>query len=211
MLKINIFIILILISCRTTVEITRAEKIDTTNGYHQPQPFGASNAKTRDIPTSFTEISIEYINSEQLKAIMNDSKQYKLITFLTSSCQGVFDAIKTAKYVDSLYPQFSTVLISSDNLGFPENLQRMRKLLQEYHYFDQTYIIDSSVANFKDSRKRSQLVREEVFPVTSGDEIGVPYKLVLDPNNNVLFSGYGLYSDRIDSVFKSLNLKAHLD
>lgn len=144
-----------------------------------------------DSVTSFEEIAVRLINSAQLRSMLtqNDSS-YKYICIFTSGCKGTpgeLNYIKRSRSERGQQVQF--FLISSDNIA-PYLVQMIQKKLYSHHYFYPVYIIDEQIKSFLDDRKRGELFRNQICPDCKNDIIGVPYVLLFDQQNKLLFHGY---------------------
>lgn len=144
-----------------------------------------------DSVTSFEEIAVRLINSAQLRSMLtqNDSS-YKYICIFTSGCKGTpgeLNYIKRSRSERGQQVQF--FLISSDNIA-PYLVQMIQKKLYSSQYYNPAYIIDKKIGSFLDDRKRGELFRNQICPDCKNDIIGVPYVLLFDQQNKLLFHGY---------------------
>jgi disulfide oxidoreductase YuzD len=162
-----------------------------------PLPFSAKY-EIDDNVTSFEDIAVQLINSAQLCSMLakNDSS-YKYICIFTSGCKGTsgeLNYIKRSRSGRGQQVQF--ILISSDNLA-PYLVQMIQKKLYSHQYYYPVYIIDQQIKSFLDDRKRGEIFRNQICPDCKNDIIGVPYVLLFDKQNRVLFHGYRGYKTEL--------------
>ncbi|MBK7691817.1 MAG: hypothetical protein IPJ31_12115 [Bacteroidetes bacterium] len=146
----------------------------------------------------FDEIPIHLINATNFSTLLSNAGNYfKYFVIYTVGCQGTPSELRYIQKSDSLYSdQVKFFLISSDNIA-AYLIQMLQKKLFRSGFFYPTYIIDHTVKSFLDDRKRGEIFRNQVCEECRGDIIGVPYVMLFDHSNRLLFHGYRGYKTEI--------------
>jgi thiol-disulfide isomerase/thioredoxin len=175
------------------------EKVAKDKRTKWPFPF-TLNPESHETIQRFEDIEIMYINQQNFKDLLHFSgEKYKLVTLFTSGCGGTPSEMKYLRRIDSLYAnQVSCITISSDNIA-PYLIQKIQKLSLYFKIQHQVYILDKTIESYLDSRKRGYMFRNLLCSECQTDIIGVPYTILYDRKNQVLFHGYRGYKTTIPS------------
>ncbi len=175
------------------------EKVAKDKRTKWPFPF-TLNPKSHETIQRFEDIEIMYINQQNFKDLLQFSgEKYKLVTLFTSGCGGTPSEMKYLRRIDSLYAnQVSCITISSDNIA-PYLIQKIQKLSLYFKIQHQVYILDKTIDSYLDSRKRGYMYRNQLCSECQTDIIGVPYTILYDQKNQVVFHGYRGYKTSIPS------------
>jgi len=173
------------------------EKVAKDKRTKWPFPF-TLNPKSHQTIQQFEDIEIMYINQQNFKDLLqSEGEKYKLVTLFTSGCGGTPGTMKYLRKIDSLYSdQVSCITISSDNIA-PYLIQKIQKLSLFFKIQHQVYILDKTIDSYLDSRKRGFIFRNQLCQECQQDIIGVPYTILYDQKNQVLFHGYRGYKTTI--------------
>ena len=179
------------------------EKVAKDKRTKWPFPF-TLHPKGHQTIQQFEDIEIMYINQQNFKDLLQaEGEKYKLLTLFTSGCGGTPSEMKYLRKMDSLYSdQVSCITISSDNIA-PYLIQKIQKLSLYFKIQHQVYILDKTIDSYLDSRKRGFIFRNQLCQECQQDIIGVPYTILYDQKNQVLFHGYRGYKTSIpDDIVK---------
>jgi hypothetical protein len=152
------------------------------------------------VKEKYEDIEIQLLNDSNFNQLIKGAKnKYKYFVFYTSGCQGTGYELNYIRKSDStLNERVNFYLISSDNIA-PYLVQILQKKLFNNQFCYPTYIIDNNIKSFIDDRKRSLIFRNKICKECKDDIIGVPYIILFDKNNNVIFHGYRGYKNKYPS------------
>jgi hypothetical protein len=192
-----------LFSCNSTIVrvgnmANRAsESVNRSKQNYLPSPFEKVPYRKLQV-NRFEEIPIQYVNATNFSILLSNAGNYfKYFVIYTVGCQGTPSELRYIQKSDSLYSDnVKFFLISSDNIA-PYLIQMLQKKLLRSGFFYPTYIIDHSVKSFIDDRKRGEIFRNQVCEECRGDIIGVPYVMLFDQDDRLLFHGYRGYKTEI--------------
>ena len=153
-------------------------------------------------PTSAADILVKDINFDQLKGELDkSSKKLKWVMIYTAMCSGTPHILPYAKEVKEKYGKdVDLFLLASDDYATTNTL---KKKLYFYGINFQTYIINNSYGEFKDNRQKGFIIRNLLCQSCTNDLIGVPYNLVFNQKNEIVFTKYRSYKTVGDSLVGS--------
>lgn len=174
-----------------TVNPTYSSLSKTEQAKRLPAEFSPSHNSivSNETPDA---VVLNSIDSTQLQSLLvRSDKPLKWVLIYTDACKGTplilpyfADAIKRHKNVDG-------ILVSSNDYS---NTPELRKVLSKYG-LGQSYIINNSYGEYKDGRMKGFLLRNQLcVPCRAGD-IGVPYNIVFDADNKIIWHGYRSYDN----------------
>jgi hypothetical protein len=162
------------------------------------EPF-ASAAATPAKANSADEIVLKDIDYAQVNDLVKQSnKKLKWVLLYTSGCSGtpyILPYVKATK--DKYGDDVDIFLLASDDYATTNSV---KKKLFHYGINFQTYIINNSYGEFKDNRKKGYQVRNELCTSCKEDMIGVPYNVVFNSKNEIVFTKYRSYKTVNDSL-----------
>lgn len=165
-----------------------------------PLPF--DSVRNYTTPQSWENVSIKEISgSELLEQIQNHPKKLNWVVIYTVHCSGTEYMMNYIKEMQDKYrDSIEVYLLSSNNYSELESLQ---KILFKYRVELQPYIINKSYGKYGDQRKKGVKLRNEICGACKKDVIGVPYNIVFDNQQNLLFHGFKSYQNNLPEDFIS--------
>lgn len=158
-----------------------------------------SPAMTVANPENPDAIVLKDIHYDQLKKELDKSpKKLKWVMLYTSMCHGTPYMLPYAKEVQEKYgDDVAIFLLASDDYA---TANWVKQKLFNYGVFFQTYIINNSYGEFKDDRQKGFIIRNLLCETCKDDLIGVPYNLVFNQKNEIVFTKYRSYKKEGDSL-----------
>ena len=142
-------------------------------------------------------LTIQNITEDQFNSLLDKSdKHLKLVFVYTPYCSGTPGAMKYVKEMQAKYPDsLEIIMLSSESV---KRVSEVSKSLNAGGVHMKTYIIDKQYKESKrDNRKKGFNFRNTVCTECQSDIIGVPYCLVYDRNNKIIFHGYRGYKNEL--------------
>ncbi len=198
----SLIVFLSLNSCSSSeVKVVKLGPIDTTNNLHKPQPYMQSSQKLEiQELDSFNQIAIYNISEEQLHDRLEASKALlKRVVFYKSHCNGVNYVMNDTKKYDSLYgDKMDNILILMNNNSDEKAFQYQRNLLYENGIHYPTYIIDTSIPDYSDDRKRGKEFLESICEECKNLPLSGVYWILYNDKNEMLTFDYS--ANLLDSI-----------
>lgn len=172
-----------------------AQDITPTDSTHLAK-FGIAPFNTA-IPED--SVTVQNITEAQLDSLLHMSdKQLKLVVIYTPYCGGTPSTMKYVNEVRTKYPdKVDVLLLSSESV---KRTAEVSKSLRDNGVQMKTYIIDKQYKEARgDNRQKGFNFRNAICAECVSDEIGVPYCLLYDAGNNLIFHGYRGFKNTLPS------------
>lgn len=163
------------------------------------KPVDFNGNPTPLTPATAQEIMVQSITYDQVQTLMKkNADKYKWIIIYTSQCSGTPYILPYSQEIEKQYRDLVAVIrIASDDYA---TMDYLKKTLFKYGIFSQTYIINNSYGEYKDDRKKGKKLTDELCLICQSDPIGVPYNIVFDKHDQVVWKGYRKYQKINDTI-----------
>lgn len=134
----------------------------------------------------------EILNKAKLDSIVthSDAAVHYLLIY-TNNCGGTHYLLpQLQNYVERYGKSLNIILASSEAYSA---IAEVKNMVKKYNVpLARTYIIDSDIYkdNRRDARKKGFKFRNDLCAECKSDIIGVPYNILYDKKQNVIFHGY---------------------
>lgn len=152
-----------------------------------------------DMSVPEDSLTIQNITQDQFNSLLQQSdKHLKLVFIYTPYCSGTPGALQyTNEMLEKHSDSVDVFLLSSESV---KRVGEVSKSLKTGDVHMKTYIIDKQYKESgSDNRKKGYNFRNTVCTECQSDIIGVPYCLVYDANNKIIFHGYRGYQNTLPS------------
>lgn len=144
-------------------------------------------------------LTIQNITEQQFAGLLSKSnKQLKFVVIYTPYCSGTPSMLNYVNEVRTKYPdKVDVLLLSSENI---KQTGEVFKALNTGSVHMKTYMIDKQYKEARsDNRQKGFNFRNKICTECASDIIGVPYCLLYDAENKIIFHGYRGYKNTLPS------------